>query len=269
MNKTTESPLNGNGFSLSHIRSTTFSTTDFHAHDCYEIYYFLKGEVHYYLEDKAYSLVPGDLLIIPAGIMHRPVIINEHSFYERMVLSLSPAYCKQLLGALPHCFVDNTAMPLRICLTREDRDDFDHNIRQLLLLGNDPEGHKAKDCLCTLLLLQFQRYTKTYASQEITESEKIQEVIRYINANFTQDLTLDDLAEHFFTSKSHLLRQFKKYTNSTVHNYIVSKRIMLAKALLKEGISVSQVCTACGFHSYDGFYQAFLRHTGSCPTQSR
>ena len=70
-----------------------------------------------------------------------------------------------------------------------------------------PQSSQTQHCL---LLLQFQRFTKTYASAEISESEKIQEVIRYINANFTQNLTLSDLADHFFTSKSHLLRQFSQ-----------------------------------------------------------
>lgn len=46
----------------------------------------------YYIEDQVYDLCPGDLLIIPAGKMHRPVIANEHAAYERMVLWITPQY---------------------------------------------------------------------------------------------------------------------------------------------------------------------------------
>lgn len=56
---------------------------EFHAHDFLELYYFLDGSVTYYIEDQVYDLCPGDLLIIPAGKMHRPVIANEHAAYER------------------------------------------------------------------------------------------------------------------------------------------------------------------------------------------
>lgn len=65
---------------------------EFHAHDFLELYYFLDGSVTYYIEDQVYDLCPGDLLIIPAGKMHRPVIANEHAAYERMVLWITPQY---------------------------------------------------------------------------------------------------------------------------------------------------------------------------------
>ena len=65
---------------------------EFHAHDFLELYYFLDGSVTYYIEDQVYDLCPGDLLIIPAGKMHRPVIANEYAAYERMVLWITPQY---------------------------------------------------------------------------------------------------------------------------------------------------------------------------------
>ena len=78
-------------FQLSHNRDPYFRTMEFHAHDFFELYYFLDGSVTYYIEDQVYDLCPGDLLIIPAGKMHRPVIANEHAAYERMVLWITPA----------------------------------------------------------------------------------------------------------------------------------------------------------------------------------
>ena len=69
---------------------------EFHAHDFLELYYFLDGSVTYYIEDQVYDLCPGDLLIIPAGKMHRPVIANEHAAYERMVLWITPQYLQSI-----------------------------------------------------------------------------------------------------------------------------------------------------------------------------
>ena len=63
---------------------------EFHAHDFLELYYFLDGSVTYYIEDQVYDLCPGDLLIIPAGKMHRPDIANKHAAYGRMVLWITP-----------------------------------------------------------------------------------------------------------------------------------------------------------------------------------
>ena len=83
-------------FQLSHNRDPYFRTMEFHAHDFLELYYFLDGSVTYYIEDQVYDLCPGDLLIIPAGKMHRPVIANEYAAYERMVLWITLQYLQSI-----------------------------------------------------------------------------------------------------------------------------------------------------------------------------
>ena len=55
---------------------------------------------------------------------------------------------------------------------------------------------------------------------EDSPPQQIHEILRYINAHFTQPLSLDDIAERFFLSKFYLLRQFKNYTNCTIHDHL-------------------------------------------------
>ena len=50
----------------------------------------------FFLADIDPAFCPGDLLIIPAGKMHRPVIANEHAAYERMVLWITPQYLQSI-----------------------------------------------------------------------------------------------------------------------------------------------------------------------------
>ena len=86
--KTTQVMIAGN-FEVYHYREPYFKSLDFHTHDFYETYLFLDGSVTYYIEDQACELCAGDLLIIPPGRMHRPVISNIAAVYELIVLWLN------------------------------------------------------------------------------------------------------------------------------------------------------------------------------------
>lgn len=261
------SEVNDHNLKLCHTVSPNFKTINFHAHDGYEILYFLAGEVQYYIEDKSYYLVPGDILVIPPGRLHRPVIIDENTTYDRMVLSVSVDYCRRLMERVTECFVWKDIPACRIPLDEKEKQDFSSTMNKMMALKADIMGVLERDCFMTLVLLQLHRFIERMPQGIDAPAMRMQQVIRFINVHFTEQLSLDDIAERFFISKFHLLRQFKSYTNSTVHNYILAKRVLLAKALLKEGIAPSEVCQTCGFGSYAGFYQAFFQDTGKSPSQ--
>ena len=90
-------------FEAHHNRDPYFRTIEFHAHDFLELYLFLDGSVTYYIEDQVYDLCPGDLLIIPPGRMHRPVIANERAAYERMVLWVELDYTARRASCRRRC----------------------------------------------------------------------------------------------------------------------------------------------------------------------
>jgi len=70
-------------------------------------------------------------------------------------------------------------------------------------------------------------------------------VLHYINEHYSEPLTLDQLSEKFFISKYHLLRKFDAQVGTTVHRYILQKRLLNAKQetsrLLKEDTEERQV----------------------------
>ena len=92
-------------------------------------------------------------------------------------------------------------------------------------------------------------------------------VLSYINEHYSEALTLDALAERFFISKYHLLRKFEAQVGTTVHRYILQKRLLNAKQLLAGGLAPSEVCTYCGFGDYANFYRAFRAEYGTTPRQ--
>ena len=257
-------------FQLSHNRDPYFRTMEFHAHDFLELYYFLDGSVTYYIEDQVYDLCPGDLLIIPAGKMHRPVIANEHAAYERMVLWITPQY---LQG------IDSPAGDLQKNLQKVGEHGYcvpfrgDETVfvtallkKLLYMQKNDTDPKFCAGAVELYLWTIFRSYGVIDTTHR-NETQVIPQVIRYITEHFSEPLTLEDIAAEFFVIKSYLNRHFKAYTNSTVYAYIMALRLTHARRMLREGIPAVEAGRECGFSDYSTFYKAFKTQTGFSPQQ--
>ena len=257
-------------FQLSHNRDPYFRTMEFHAHDFLELYYFLDGSVTYYIEDQVYDLCPGDLLIIPAGKMHRPVIANEHAAYERMVLWITPQYLQS---------IDSPAGDLQKNLQKVGEHGYcvpfrgDETVfvtallkKLLYMQKNDTDPKFCAGAVELYLWTIFRSYGVIDTTHR-NETQVIPQVIRYITEHFSEPLTLEDIAAEFFVSKSYLNRHFKTYTNSTVYAYIMALRLTHARRMLREGIPAVEAGRECGFSDYSTFYKAFKTQTGLSPQQ--
>lgn len=89
---------------------------------------------------------------------------------------------------------------------------------------------------------------------EITYDPRIQQLLQYINEHLAEDLTIDLLAEKSFTSRFYMMRKFKADTGCSIHQYINSKRLLLAKRLLTTTeLPITQLCFQCGFKDYSSF----------------
>ena len=90
-------------------------------------------------------------------------------------------------------------------------------------------------------------------------------ILGYINDHYSDDLTLDFLANEFFISKYHLSHTFTKEVGISLHRYITLRRLLMARQLLSAGMPAGQVSNACGFADYTSFYRAFKAEYGISP----
>lgn len=95
-------------------------------------------------------------------------------------------------------------------------------------------------------------------------------IYAYITENFSQDISLDSLADRFSYSKDHIVRVFKSVYKITPHQYLLQCRVCYAKLLLSsERISAAEVAAECGFADSSAFYRAFVRLEGVSPAKYR
>lgn len=151
----------------------------------------------------------------------------------------------------------------------ENTFSMENTLRNIIEI-NDSAG---ADCAIRSSLLIVTLLTEILETTAIS-SEPVQEtaktVKQYLNSNFTEKITLEQLSAQFFMSKFHLEREFKKYCGITIFDYITAKRITLAKRLLRfTDKSIDEISTACGFSDQSYFNRQFKKAEGMTGTAFR
>ncbi|MCC8181840.1 MAG: AraC family transcriptional regulator [Clostridiales bacterium] len=118
-----------------------------------------------------------------------------------------------------------------------------------------------------IVLDKFQDST---LSKQQAYNEQFIQVCNYINKHCTENLTLEQVAEHAGFSKYHFSRLFKKFTGTTFHEYLTSSRILWAKKLLVDSsTSITEIAMRSGFNSLATFNRIFKNELGCTPSEYR
>ena len=98
----------------------------------------------------------------------------------------------------------------------------------------------------------------------------VDEIKKYIQANYIQPIKISDIANKLNINRSHLYRIFKAEMGIGVEDYIISIRINHAKSLLKDTeLSVNSIATLVGYKNYTTFFKMFKQTVGITPLEYR
>lgn len=264
-------------FKLFYLHESTDKDFSYHYHDFHKILLFLNGNVGYAVEGRSYDLHPGDIILIPAGQIHRPVI-RDSAPYERIILYLSPDYLRPerqegfdlnlIFTAAASAGTNLSAVPSSM------RYALNFHIRQLqeavqTELFAAPLFQKAAVLSFLIWLTRIQKDGSLRYRDAAASNQLILTMLDDINQNLTADLSIDSLAEKYHLSRSYLMHLFKAETGFTILHYITEKRLFLASQQIKNGSGVTQACFSCGFSDYTSFYRAFTARFGVPPKEAK
>lgn len=256
-------------FRLFHINDQTKKDFSYHYHDFHKIIVFISGKVTYHIEGKAYHLKPRDILLVSQGAIHKPEI-DPSVPYERYIFWIRDDLSCQELNTCFQKANDRSFNLVRADSALQERlKDLLPEIEQTL-----QNKHFGDTVLRNALFTQFMIYInriflrtssspdkKTYSSDT-----QVEQLLKYINRNLSENLSIDQLANRFFFSKYHMMRKFKNETGYTIHNYITSKRLLMARSLISQGMLVMKAAQASGFHDYTTFVRAYKKQFGKAPS---
>lgn len=120
----------------------------------------------------------------------------------------------------------------------------------------------ASKYITDLLTLCFTHSSQTENEPE-DMAEKLKLVRSYLEENFREKITLDQLSERFFVSKFHLSREFKRYFGMTVGSCLQARRLTHAKELLRfSAQSIEDIAASCGVYDTSHFNKIFRKAEG-------
>lgn len=269
-----------NDFRIFHLHEKEKLEVSYHYHDFDKIILFLGGDVDYSIEGRKYSLHPYDIILVRAGEIHRP-IVRDRIPYERIIAYLSPDFMEKYRTDsydLSRCFREpgeNGEKHFYVLRLMEPERSGLHRICQDLtasFLCPDYAGALYQQVLLLEFMILINRavlHHHANSLQNALTNEKAAQIVDYMNAHLTDDLTVDGLAEHFFISRSHLMHLFKAETGYSVGSYINEKRLLAAKMMIQKGMCVTDACYGSGFRDYSTFSRAFKKKFGTTPRNSR
>jgi transcriptional regulator GlxA family with amidase domain len=109
-----------------------------------------------------------------------------------------------------------------------------------------------------------------FMGQKEHEDEQVKKAQEFIESNFNEKITVDQLASRFALSRRNLERRFKKATANTIAEYIQRVKIEAAKMSLESSrVNVNEVMYKVGYTDPKAFRVTFKRITGLSPVQYR
>jgi len=259
-------------FRLFHLRSKGGTQVEYHYHEFCKILLLVQGSGGYYVDGQRYLLQSGDIVLLDAHSIHRPELDTDTS-YERIILYISPDYLQRQSTAncnLRSVFSGEKGHVLR--LAGEPKQTIFRIAAQLERdMEKDAFGREILSNAGLLrLLVELGRNREnpdvSGASPVMPRSERIAEILQYIDKHLSEDLDAEIIAKAFFISKYHMMRQFRRETGTTVHLYITQKRLVKARELMDSGMRATEACYRCGWRSYSSFTRAYGKHLGTTPT---
>ena len=266
--------LNSN-FKIFHLVDKGMTPIGFHFHDFHKILLLMKGNVSYCVEGRTYDLQADDIVFVPAGEVHRPVL-HDTAIYERIIIYISKDYLNTYRTDnydLAQCLIEahqKQSDVLRVpAFGATELGQIVRELEQSL-----DSNEYANELYHVLLFLEFMIQLNRFAIHDGIEylsnsssNKKMIDVIDYLNEHLTDDLSIDFLAETFYLSRYHLMHAFKEETGYTIGNYLSTKRLLLARDRIRQGEPITNVCYECGFRNYSTFSRAYKKNFGCSPRE--
>lgn len=244
-----------------------------HWHNAIEILMPLENKYIVNSVDKEYVIPVHDILIIPPAELHSMPAVPGHRLIlqcDNSVLNDVPAFEPVMRGIKSPLLIDDS---LDKCLHSR--------AKKIMLSIYELNGRKSElaDVKIYVALINMLIAVRDFQIEQakisldcddtkIDEySEKFNMVMKYIDANYMYDISLEQLAEVAGYSKYHFSRIFRQYNSMSYVQYINERRTKEAEILLIESdMSMTEVAMRSGFRSLTTFNRIFKEIKHCTPT---
>ena len=227
-----------------------------HYHTTYELLFFVEGDADYALEHKRYKVQPGSLLIAKPGEYHN-IVFNSQKPYERYVMRFSPLaiypYIRQQLEKTDSVYhIEGTPIADEFRLMDKHIDYVHEDMRVNVCMGS------------MNIIISYLISSQDLIQKADYVNPDLRRIVKYIDANLAEIQSVDDITDALHMSKSAVYKLFSQQFDTPIMSYIRTQKCMVARNLMGEGASATEVAERLGFSHYSSFYRDYS-HVFGCP----
>lgn len=239
---------------------------DLPINEYYKIIYIENGNCTVEINDNNYTLEAGDILLIPPHINY--ILSNfKHVETKFITIILPKKYIQQFNTTLSDLLsIFNKVQTLnnfhiKVRTTFKTRINSSFSMLEEFFLSNDYGDDILFKATIAALITRMNKGVTFYDvdSHYVSYTLIIEKINTYINNNIDKKLLISDIAKSIGLSESRISHIYKENMGIGINQYIIKKRLSIAKEMLKLGTSLSEVTIRCGFQDYSSFLRSFKK----------
>ena len=268
-------------FLVSYQKLSEYESGSFmwHWHPEIEITYVRKGTMCYKVNNLVYHLKEGDIVFNNSGALHSGTMENQEdcayipvTFDPRLIYGF---FQSTINSKYVDPVIQDSMLPA-ICIDQSEswhRPFREYLLRIIALDEKKPDFYELDITICLQsmwrLLLEHITYEPQASRENSLEYDRIKKILSYIEDNYQNKITLNDIAGHIHLCESECTRLFKRHMNTTLFAFLQEYRIERSLEFLQADQPVSAVADKAGFSDPNYYSKVFAKIKGCSPREYR
>ncbi|WHD22676.1 IS5 family transposase [Escherichia coli] len=200
------------------------------------------------------------------SLMNVPLRCPDYSCVSRRAKSVNISFKTPTRGEIAHLVIDSTGLKVF-------GKTLFNELSVILPQSKNSQTSSLWDAFAyTLAILYYENFKNAYRSEQgyIKKDVLIKDILFYLNNNYREKITLEQLSKKFRASVSYICHEFTKEYRISPINYVIQRRMTEAKwSLTNTELSQAEISWRVGYENVDHFAKLFLRHVGCSPSDYR
>lgn len=256
-----------------------FPFVPLHWHNEFEISFISEGNGIFRCGDQSVAAGPGDLIVILPNMLHSICQSDEKRLvYDTILFSQSMIYGtgddRCYIECLSHCCSSDCFVRLPVTAEHPAYDELKKAVLHVIYSAKTGSGQMdllLKSELLRIFWLLIQNHDlRSSKHNSSLAANSIRPVLSFISQNYTEPISVEQLAEMVHLSKSYFMNVFRSTTGISALEYVNQIRIQAACQLLRDtGMRSSEIAFSCGFQNLSNFNRQFRKFTEFSPVEYR